>query len=199
MTCTAYYCGGCFTKHQKRTDSKTQIEYQDKCKKELTCKILQGDILEHPTYITEHKLKIDYTYYLEHQIQVPVFQIFALTPGKPESIIADIVRKNENAKKGNHAITDWLSKMKSKPKVEEEVVKTEDIVVEENTLEEVLPIEKKVKKLIKMTTTPKVEEETVFDIKKKVNLEDGDLEELDMLKDFFEEDEDPENKYSVDD
>ena len=172
MTCTAYYCGGCFTKHQKRTDSKTQIEYNDKCKKELTCKILQGDILEHPNYITEQKLKIDYTYYLEHQIQVPVFQIFALTPGKPESIIADIVRKNENAKKGNHAITDWLSKMKSKPKVEEEeVVKTE----EESSLEEVQPIEKKVKKLIKMTTTPKIEEEMVFDVKKKVNLEDGDL------------------------
>jgi len=137
-------------------------------------------------------LKIDYTYYLEHQIQVPVFQIFALTPGKPESIIADIVRKNENSKKGNHAITDWLSKMKSKPKVEEE--KKED--VEEPVLEEVQPIDKKVKKLIKMTTTPVIEEPT-FDVKKKVNLEDGDLEELDMLKDFFEEDEDPENKYHM--
>ncbi len=198
MTCTAYYCGGCFTKHMKRTDSKTQVEYNDKCKKALTCKILQGDILEHPNYITEHKLKIDYTYYLEHQIQVPVFQIFALTPGKPESIIEDIVRKNENAKKGNHAITDWLSKMKSKPKVEEEEKVESEVVLPDKELEEVQPVEKKVKKLIKMTTSPLVEEEPVFDIKKKVNLEDGDLEELDMLKDFFEEDEDPENKYQVD-
>jgi hypothetical protein len=157
--------------------------------------------LEHPNYITEQKLKIDYTYYLEHQIQVPVFQIFALTPGKPESIIEDIVRKNENAKKGNHAITDWLSKMKSKPKVEEvEEEKVEsEVVVPDKDIEEVQPIEKKVKKLIKMTTSSLVEEEPVFDIKKKVNLEDGDLEELDMLKDFFEEDEDPENKYNVED
>jgi hypothetical protein len=110
-TCTAYYCGRCFVKHKKRKD-KNDIEQMDKCKKPLTHKILQGDILEHPEYITLNRLKIDYMYYLEHQIQVPVFQIFALIQDRPETIIADIVRRSMNVKKGNHAITDWLIKMK---------------------------------------------------------------------------------------
>jgi DNA polymerase elongation subunit (family B) len=110
-TCTAYYCGKCFDKHMKRKD-KHGNEHMDKCKKPLTHKILQGDILEHPEFITSNRLKIDYMYYLEHQIQVPVFQIFALIQDRPETIIADIVRRSMNAKKGNHAITDWLIKMK---------------------------------------------------------------------------------------
>lgn len=39
---------------------------------------LQGDRIEHPTYVREHSLKPDYQFYVEHQIQNPVAQMFGL-------------------------------------------------------------------------------------------------------------------------
>ncbi len=109
-TCLAYYCNKCNEKHMKRKDKYNKV-HMDKCKKPLTHKILQGDILEHPEYITANNVKIDYRYYLDHQIWEPVKQIFALVMDKPEKLIESILRKSDNAKKGNHAITDWFKKM----------------------------------------------------------------------------------------
>ena len=39
---------------------------------------LQGDKIEHPDYIKEHQLKIDYSFYITNQIMKPVQQLFAL-------------------------------------------------------------------------------------------------------------------------
>ena len=39
---------------------------------------LQGDKVEHPEYIVEHKLKPDFTHYITNQIMKPVQQVFAL-------------------------------------------------------------------------------------------------------------------------
>lgn len=39
---------------------------------------LQGERVEHPDYIQEHGLKIDYLFYITNQIQKPVTQIYAL-------------------------------------------------------------------------------------------------------------------------
>ena len=39
---------------------------------------LQGDRVEHPDYIKEKNLKIDYLFYITNQIQKPVCQVFAL-------------------------------------------------------------------------------------------------------------------------
>ncbi len=41
-------------------------------------KKLQGDKIETPTFIKDHKLKIDYGYYISNQIMNPVLQIYAL-------------------------------------------------------------------------------------------------------------------------
>lgn len=41
-------------------------------------KLLQGDKIEHPDYIREHKLKIDYRHYLENQVMNPVAQIYGI-------------------------------------------------------------------------------------------------------------------------
>jgi DNA polymerase elongation subunit (family B) len=41
-------------------------------------KALQGNRIEHPEYVTKKSLKIDYRFYLEHQIIKPVSQIYAL-------------------------------------------------------------------------------------------------------------------------
>eukprot|EP00873_Tetraselmis_striata_P026980 jgi/Tetstr1/447244/TSEL_034681.t1 len=40
-------------------------------------KALQGERIETPDYIAEKRLKLDYSYYLEHQIMTPVCQILA--------------------------------------------------------------------------------------------------------------------------
>jgi len=113
LTCKGWYCNKCNTKHKIRTD-KYKVVHNDKCKKELTNKLLQGDTIEHPSYIEEKKLKIDYNYYLSHQIEKPVYQIFELVMKKPESIIADLVRKMNNAKSGNQSIKNWLQVMAKK-------------------------------------------------------------------------------------
>jgi hypothetical protein len=62
-TCNGWYCNKCLEKHKLRTD-KYKKTHLDKCKKPLTNKLLQGDTIEHPAYIMEKKLKIDYKYYL---------------------------------------------------------------------------------------------------------------------------------------
>ena len=113
LTCTAWYCNKCFEKHKLRTD-KYKVTHNDKCKKKLTNKLLQGDTIEHPQYIAEKKLKIDYNYYLTHQIENPVYQIFELVMKNPSSIIGDLVRKMNNTKNGNHTINDWLNAMSKK-------------------------------------------------------------------------------------
>jgi len=41
-------------------------------------KALQGEKIETPTYIAEHGLKIDYSFYITNQIMKPVQQVFAL-------------------------------------------------------------------------------------------------------------------------
>ena len=43
-----------------------------------TASKLQGDRIETPSYIKENKLKIDYKYYIEHQIYNPITQLFGL-------------------------------------------------------------------------------------------------------------------------
>jgi DNA polymerase elongation subunit (family B) len=42
-------------------------------------KLLQGDKIEHPTYIIDNKLKIDYTFYITNQLLKPICQLLALS------------------------------------------------------------------------------------------------------------------------
>lgn len=108
MICRGYYCDKCMDQHKLRVDKKTKQEVYDKCKKPLTNKILQGDKIENPAYIREKNLKIDYLYYLEHQVEVPVLQIFSLAMDKPYSLIEEYVRKYENDKQGLQDISRWF-------------------------------------------------------------------------------------------
>ena len=134
LTCTGYYCSKCYEKHNIRTD-KYKVKHTDKCKKVLVPKLLQGDTIEHPQYITEQKLKIDYNYYLTNQIQKPVYQIFELVMDKPETIIEDLVRDQSNKKNGNVNIKQWfqaLNKIPVTKKAEDEKYSLSKKVVELN-------------------------------------------------------------------
>ena len=39
---------------------------------------MQGDRVEHPQYVVENKVKLDYAFYITNQIMKPVLQLFAL-------------------------------------------------------------------------------------------------------------------------
>tara|TARA_B100000676_G_C17216988_1_gene407234 strand:- start:150 stop:455 length:306 start_codon:yes stop_codon:yes gene_type:complete len=99
-------------RHKIRKDKYKNIHH-DKCKKKLTNKLLQGDIIEHPKYITDMNIKIDYRYYLDHQIQKPVMQIFELVMDNPASITEEIIRKNDNKRNGLQLITRWFNIVKT--------------------------------------------------------------------------------------
>jgi hypothetical protein len=106
-TCTGYYCKHCFHKHKKRKD-KYGVIHMDKCKKQLSTKLIQGDIVEDPNYIKENDLMIDYMYYLERQIEKPVFQIFELFRKDPEKLVEDLKRNYSNKRLKKKTITDFF-------------------------------------------------------------------------------------------
>jgi hypothetical protein len=61
-------CGGGYCKKHRMSHKCSNIHE----------KALQGDFAETPSYIQEHNIRIDYRYYLDHQIKNPVSQIFEL-------------------------------------------------------------------------------------------------------------------------
>ena len=95
-------------RHHIRKDKYGNIHY-DKCKKPLTTKLLQGDIIENPDYITKNNIKLDYRYYLEHQIQNPVIEIFELKMENPTKITEDLLVEDTNKKNGQQSITRWFN------------------------------------------------------------------------------------------
>lgn len=52
---------------------------------------LQGDRIETPEYIKKHNLKLDYAYYIIHQIQEPCMQFLELFDSKAEQIFKDAI------------------------------------------------------------------------------------------------------------
>jgi len=70
------------TKPKYKTDKvfdKTKPKYRKK-------KVLQGDRIEHPDYIKEKKLDIDYRFYISNQIMNPVKQVLDLDMNPEETI-----------------------------------------------------------------------------------------------------------------
>ena len=121
-TCKGVYCvkynsdkslseNCCYYKHNLRNDKYKNV-FHDKCKKILDTKLIQGDIIEHPQYIQENNLLIDYRYYFEKQIRIPVEQIFGLTMSKPEKLTEDILRIDTNKKERNTSITQFFKAIK---------------------------------------------------------------------------------------
>ncbi len=133
-TCTAYYCVKCFEKHKIRND-KYGNKHNDKCKKAIEPKMLQGDLIEHPQYIEDEKLKIDFMYYYEHQIKKPVYQIFELSMKDPESIVRDLLIKYENQKNNVRPISDFFNEVRKSDKK-----KNDD---DDDEIERLLPKKKK--------------------------------------------------------
>ena len=71
-------------------------------------KLLQGHRVEDPKYVMENELEPDYMTYITNQILKPVMQIFELAVDNPDELVEDILRKENNKKKGNKEITDFF-------------------------------------------------------------------------------------------
>ena len=56
---------------------------------------LQGDRVETPEYILEHKLKIDYSFYIEHQLLKPCCQIISLFDNSIYRLFDEYVDKSK--------------------------------------------------------------------------------------------------------
>lgn len=65
--------------------------------KENSKNMLQGDLIEHPDYILENDLKIDYLFYITNQIQNPATQFFELITDDIHDMFSNIITK-ENKK-----------------------------------------------------------------------------------------------------
>ena len=72
--------------------------------------ILQGDLIEHPEYVVKNDLKIDYLYYLEHQIINPASQILELmmSPKEVDKMFKKFIIEEENKRKGRQSMEKWM-------------------------------------------------------------------------------------------
>lgn len=61
---------------------------------------LQGDRVEHPEYILEKDLKLDYLFYITNQIMKPSLQFLELIAHNPEDIFKEYIVKEQNRQKG---------------------------------------------------------------------------------------------------
>jgi len=80
-------------------------------------KMLQGDKIEHPEYILEHNLKIDYLFYLTNQIMNPSIQFLELImkPADAEKLFRDFIMLEEDRRKGRQSLAKFGIKKMTKP------------------------------------------------------------------------------------
>jgi DNA polymerase elongation subunit (family B) len=66
-------------------------------------KILQGEKIEHPEYIIQNNLKLDYMFYITNQIMTPAIQFLELVTAKPEDatiLFQDLIKEEECRRSG---------------------------------------------------------------------------------------------------
>jgi len=72
-------------------------------------KILQGDRVEHPDYIREHNLKINYKFYITNQLMKPIVQILELCLKNPEEPFQIVLNKLNREVMGCKDISSYFS------------------------------------------------------------------------------------------
>jgi DNA polymerase elongation subunit (family B) len=72
--------------------------------------ILQGERVEHPLYIKQNNLKLDYLFYLTNQIMKPAIQFLELGMDNPKKIFEQYIYKEENKRKGIVEIDKFIVK-----------------------------------------------------------------------------------------
>ena len=78
--------------------------------------LLQGDRIEHPDYIIENNLQVDYLFYLTNQIKNPTVQFLELLVDDPEQIFNEAIQIENNKRKGNVSIDSFFNVKKGQKK-----------------------------------------------------------------------------------
>jgi hypothetical protein len=70
-------------------------------------KILQGERIEHPEYILEKGLRVDYLFYLTNQIMNPAKQFLDLImkPSEVEQLFSNFINREEDRRKGRQSLS----------------------------------------------------------------------------------------------
>jgi hypothetical protein len=85
--------------------------------------LLQGDRIEHPDYIIENNLEVDYLFYLTNQIKNPTVQFLELLVDDPEAMFKEAIEIENNRRAGNVSITKFFNVKKKKNELKNLVVK----------------------------------------------------------------------------
>lgn len=78
--------------------------------------LLQGDRIEHPDYILENSLQVDYLFYLTNQIKNPTVQFLELLVDDPDSMFNEAIQIENNKRAGNVSIARFFNVKKGKQK-----------------------------------------------------------------------------------
>lgn len=70
---------------------------------------LQGDRVEHPDYIVEHNLSLDYLFYLTNQIMKPALQFLVLLTNNPNEIFNNCIIKETNRRAGKRPLNYYFT------------------------------------------------------------------------------------------
>jgi hypothetical protein len=70
---------------------------------------LQGERIENPVYMMEHRLKIDYLFYITNQIMKPALQFLELIAHNPQKIFKMYIIREENRKGGINPIMKYYN------------------------------------------------------------------------------------------
>jgi DNA polymerase elongation subunit (family B) len=73
---------------------------------------LQGDRVEHPDYVIENNLKLDYLFYITNQIQKPATQFLELLAENPECVFNAYIAREKNRRLHKRPVTFYTTKCK---------------------------------------------------------------------------------------
>ena len=72
-------------------------------------KLLQGDRIEHPNYVIENNLKVDYLFYLTNQVMKPTVQFLKLLVDDAQEIFDEVIQLEKNKRSGNIGIDKFFN------------------------------------------------------------------------------------------
>ena len=82
---------------------------KSECEDLYKARVLQGDSIEHPDYIKENNLQVDYLFYLTNQIMNPTIQFLELLVKNPNDIFNEAISIENKKREGIQPITNWVN------------------------------------------------------------------------------------------
>lgn len=87
---------------------------------------LQGDRVEHPEYIINNNLKLDYLFYITNQIMKPAIQFLEHVVKNPEKIFETCIMKELNRRNGKRPLSYYFNLVEALAKQEDAFGEVED-------------------------------------------------------------------------